>query len=181
MPAGRYLSPEALEALEALEVPLIVDEQRAAYPLEATPRRARGSGATMFVVDGLSALPEAQLAWIAASGPAPLVKDAVARLARARPPLAALMARALPALLAIEPRRAVRERAAQNLAMLRALLSGSPLRLPEVEAGGTLRCGSRRARASKSRRSGCSSEACSSRRAPATTSPTARPGSSSAS
>lgn len=135
VPAGRYLSPEALEALEALEVPLIVDEQRAAYPLEATPRRARGSGATMFVVDGLCALPEAQLAWIAASGPAPVVTDAVARLARARPPLAAPMARALPALLAIEPRRAVRERAAQNLAMLRALLSGSPLRLPEVEAG----------------------------------------------
>lgn len=130
--AGCRLRGEALEALAALEVPLIIDEWWAT-PAGAGARRE--GGAPVFVIGGASALPEAQIAWIAVSGPDALVRDVTARLARARPPIAAPMARALPALLELEPRQAVRERAARNLATLRSALAGSALWLPEVEGG----------------------------------------------
>jgi alanine-synthesizing transaminase len=86
-PTGSYTSDAELQALARLGVPLICDEVFARYDLE--PERAKpvsALGATpalTFCIDGLSksaGLPQHKLSWLALSGPAPLVRDAMRRL-----------------------------------------------------------------------------------------------------
>lgn len=89
-PTGSYLGREELEALLDLDVPLVVDEVFASYPLETDAkldRRVRtvahSTRGLAFSLSGLSkavALPQMKLGWIVAAGDAPRVAEAMARL-----------------------------------------------------------------------------------------------------
>ena len=91
-PTGSLARRDEAEALERLAnergLALIVDGVFGDYPLgdlraDRLPSFAGRAGALTFVLSGLSkviAMPQLKLAWIAASGPEPFVRDAMARL-----------------------------------------------------------------------------------------------------
>ncbi|MGA9630636.1 MAG: pyridoxal phosphate-dependent aminotransferase [Candidatus Acidiferrales bacterium] len=154
-PTGHF--PGAAEAAELNaicakhDLALIVDEVFLDYERKAAGERRRRHGtfvsnaaALTFVLSGLSkiaALPQMKLGWIAASGPAGLVRESMARLeviADTYLSLNAPLQRALPALLAQRDamRRQIKARVETNLAELdaRLALQKSVSRM-EVEGG----------------------------------------------
>jgi alanine-synthesizing transaminase len=156
-PTGSYTSDAELDALARLGVPLISDEVFARYDLEpARPKRLSALGATpalTFCIDGLSksaGLPQWKLSWLAVSGPAEKVREAMRRLswiADTFLSVATPIQEALPSILERSAafREPFLERLAKNLSTLRAALAGSAasvlacqggwyaaLRMPEV-------------------------------------------------
>ncbi len=134
-PTGSLARRDEAHALERLAnergLALIVDEVFGDYPLgelraDRLPSFAGRSEALTFVLSGLSkvlALPQLKLAWIAASGPEPVLRDALARLevlADTYLSVGTPVQLALPELLAArgEVQRAVRERTRENLGAL---------------------------------------------------------------
>jgi alanine-synthesizing transaminase len=90
-PTGAFLKRQELDALLSLcaerGIALVSDEVFADYALRDDPRRvasvARDGPALAFSLGGLSkscGLPQLKLAWTAVTGPAGLVRDALARL-----------------------------------------------------------------------------------------------------
>ena len=139
-PTGSLVRRDEAIALERLAhergVALVVDEVFGDYPLaelraDRLTSFAGRAGALTFVLSGLSkvlALPQLKLGWIATSGPAPLVREAIARLeviADTYLSVATPVQLALPELLAARPeiQRAIRERTRTNLDALDAALS----------------------------------------------------------
>jgi alanine-synthesizing transaminase len=154
-PTGSYVSGGERKALVELcarsGCALIVDEVFYGFPVEcAAVDRASffgERGTLTFVLDGLSkrlGLPQMKLGWIAASGPAAALEEAMGRLeiiADAYLSAGAPIQNALPALLASSADFAARTqmRIARNQAALRSLLEGpdSPHRVLRCEGGWT--------------------------------------------
>jgi alanine-synthesizing transaminase len=115
-PTGHFVSRKQADQLQSIcaarNLALIVDEVFLDYRLGAPPTSAAqgtfaaSDRALTFVLSGLSkiaALPQMKIGWIAASGPAALVRDAIARLeiiSDTYLSLSAPLQHALPALLA---------------------------------------------------------------------------------
>jgi aspartate/methionine/tyrosine aminotransferase len=140
---GGYLSPEIVEAIAALGLPLIVDEALYSHPLEPPAARAHvASTETLtFAIDGLAtraALPQLALAWMTVCGPASAVNQALSLL---RATLAASASTpvqlALGAILASADatRAVIHDRCTANLSTLGALTSGAPVEVPPIAAG----------------------------------------------
>ena len=151
-PTGSYLDEEerrrfvAIAAREGLA--LVVDEVFLDFALEGGGRSFEGEeGALTFVLDGLSkslGLPQVKLGWIAASGPAALLEEALERLeiiADSYLSASAAAMNALPALLGKAPAfsSALGARMSANLSLLRSGLEGpaSPHRVYRCEGGWT--------------------------------------------
>lgn len=144
-PTGSYLDAEDLEALRALDVPIVIDEVFAAYTLEGRARVRELDVADGLVVTlgGLSkhaALPQLKLGWMAFAGePARITKtlDALEHVADAFLSVATPVQLALPALL--ETGEALRARVVarlrENLAALDAAIEGTALSRLRVEGG----------------------------------------------
>jgi aspartate/methionine/tyrosine aminotransferase len=93
-PTGHFIGNDEAEQLNAIcrehDLALIVDEVFLDYERRETSARKKSHGsfafndrALTFVLSGLSkiaALPQMKVGWIAAGGPEPLVRDAMARL-----------------------------------------------------------------------------------------------------
>jgi aspartate/methionine/tyrosine aminotransferase len=154
-PTGHFTGAAEAEELNAIcakhDLALIVDEVFLDYGMKAADARKKRHGtfvsnaaALTFVLSGLSkiaALPQMKLGWIAASGPAGLVRESMARIeviADTYLSLNAPLQRALPALLAqrAEMQRQIMARVEANLVELDARLARqkSVSRL-EVEGG----------------------------------------------
>lgn len=146
-PTGNFVKHGELEQLAALGIPLISDEVFARYPLE-TPRRAAPSALgtpdlLVFALSGLSklaALPQLKLAWITASGPAPLVDEAMARLelvADTYLSASTPVLLALPELLRVcrVSELHIRARIAKNAKFLSQHLAESPITVRPIEGG----------------------------------------------
>ncbi|HEX4074623.1 MAG TPA: pyridoxal phosphate-dependent aminotransferase [Candidatus Acidoferrales bacterium] len=154
-PTGHFTGAAEAEELNAIcakhDLALIVDEVFLDYGMKAAGARKKRHGtfvsnaaALTFVLSGLSkiaALPQMKLGWIAASGPAGLVRESMARIeviADTYLSLNAPLQRALPALLAqrAEMQRQIMARVEANLVELDARLARqkSVSRL-EVEGG----------------------------------------------
>ncbi|MCA9693659.1 MAG: pyridoxal phosphate-dependent aminotransferase [Myxococcales bacterium] len=149
-PTGNYLDDLEIAALDELcqarGLALVVDEVFFAYPLPgAAPRSplAAPRRCLTFALDGLSklaALPQLKLSWIAAAGPAPLVREAMARLELVADTFlspATPVQRALAALLAAaRPLRArISTRLCDNLATLATRCAGASV-TPLATRGG---------------------------------------------
>jgi alanine-synthesizing transaminase len=153
-PTGAYVQAAEREAILGLcerhSLALIVDEVFFGFPLE--PRRGRASflgesRLPCFVLDGLSkrlCLPQAKLGWIAVSGPAPDLAEALSRLdiiADAYLSAGSPVMNALPRLFTLEGtmRKRVLERMGEAMAAYREILEypGSPHRLLRCEGGWT--------------------------------------------
>jgi aspartate/methionine/tyrosine aminotransferase len=157
-PTGSYIRGDERKALVELcarsGCALIADEVFYGFPVEA---RADGDvgrssfvgeeGALTFVLDGLSkrlGMPQMKLGWIAASGPAPELREAKGRLeiiADTYLSAGTPIMNALPALLdtAEDFARRACARLERNLATLRAMLEGpaSPHRVLRCQGGWT--------------------------------------------
>lgn len=132
---GARLTPDELDALGALELPLILDERFARYPLEGGEvHRTSSTDTLQLAIDAPAA---AGIAWITVTGPDAEVREALARLDAigaafgAPPPDAALAAYRESARLDAS----LASRARQSLAALRQVLAGSAVELPRVDAG----------------------------------------------
>jgi alanine-synthesizing transaminase len=151
-PTGNYLHPHELPFLDALLAPrqiaLLTDEVFFDYPLRPTPRPSPALTplATLaFTISGLSkvaALPQLKLAWWLATGPAPLVHQAIARLeliADTYLSVATPVQLALPRLLAAAPaiQAQISARTRHNLATLRAACRDTALTVLDLDAGWT--------------------------------------------
>ena len=151
-PTGNYLHPHELPFLDALLAPrqiaLLTDEVFFDYPLRPTPRPSPALTplATLaFTISGLSkvaALPQLKLAWWHATGPAPLVHQAIARLeliADTYLSVATPVQLALPRLLAAAPaiQAQISARTRHNLATLRAACRDTALTVLDLDAGWT--------------------------------------------
>ena len=143
LPTGRYPTRDELEALGALELPLIVDERAHACAIAAPDTRARAAvieETLVLAIDGLEArgLP-VELGWIAIGGPEHLAREAGARLARLAAPThgaRGLLARALPALLAVRgPYATLIAHVQSGLRALRSACDGTRVLAPTVEGG----------------------------------------------
>lgn len=146
-PTGSFTSRAELEALGRLGLPLVSDEVFAQYAFDpgSLARRSalHATEALTFCIDGLSksaGLPQLKLSWIAASGPASLVRDAFERLAWLADTylsVATPVQRALPALLERAPafRAPLLERLRGNRARLAACLAGSAASILHAEGG----------------------------------------------
>jgi aspartate/methionine/tyrosine aminotransferase len=156
-PTGAVLEDDELAALCALAtrhgVAVVVDEVFAAYPANDAPapgrvtcaaRAAAAHEALVFSLGGLSkscALPQLKLGWIAAGGPAPLRRAALARLelvADAYLSLATPVQLALPVLLEIGARARARVLArvrASRAAIAAALAPDDAISLAPARAG----------------------------------------------
>jgi alanine-synthesizing transaminase len=154
-PTGHFVGAHEAEKLNAIcgkhDLALIVDEVFLDYELKATNARKKWHGtfasnaaALTFVLSGLSkiaALPQMKLGWIAASGPAALVGQSMARLeviADTYLSLNAPLQRALPALLGQRDaiQKQIMARVEANLAELDAQLARQkPVSRLEVEGG----------------------------------------------
>jgi len=151
-PTGAYVKDDERDALEALAalhgLAVVSDEVFSDFPLRDDPRRvrslARDGPALTFTLGGLSkscGLPQLKLAWIAVTGPAPLVEDALARLevvADTYLSVSTPVQRSAAALLARqeELRAPIAARVRANLDALRAALGpASPATLVEPEGG----------------------------------------------
>lgn len=146
-PTGSYLKRDELSGLLELGLPLLSDEVFAEYPLVDDPRRARSvleaTEGLVFAFDGLSklaALPQLKLAWMAAGGSEPLVREALARLEIILDTFLSPntpVQRALPALLASRgvAVEAIQRRLRANLARLETVTRGSALTPLRTEGG----------------------------------------------
>ncbi len=152
-PTGSYITVEDFDRLASLaahnQQALIVDEVFADYPLSPAPTAlaavaGRSSPALVFSLGGLSkscGLPHLKLGWIVVTGPAPLVKDALARLeliADTYLSMATPVQLALPGLLqaGARIRKQIAERVRRNRDTLtRTLGPQSPCTLLPAEAG----------------------------------------------
>ncbi len=155
-PTGSLARRDEAEALERLAnergFALVVDEVFGDYPLgdlppDRLPSFVGRREALTFVLSGLSkvlALPQLKLAWIAASGPEPVVRDALARLevlADTYLSVGTPVQLALPELLAARPevQRVLRDRTLANLraldAEIAALGASSVVRRLPADAG----------------------------------------------
>jgi alanine-synthesizing transaminase len=146
-PTGSYVKRAELAALAALGLPLIVDEVFSRFTLgddrELVQSALGASSALTFCIDGLSksaGLPQLKLSWIAASGPEPLVTEALQRLewlADTYLSASTPAQRALPALLEAASgfRDGLCARLRQNHASLCARLDGSAASVLRLEGG----------------------------------------------
>jgi alanine-synthesizing transaminase len=140
-PSGAYVERDQLARLDALGVPLIVDEVFARYPASDAPAPARVScaaaearAALTFSLGGLSkscGLPQLKLGWIHAGGPADVRADALARLellADAYLSVSAPVMLAAPRLLELGAvvRAQIAARVRQNRAALASALAAHP-------------------------------------------------------
>jgi alanine-synthesizing transaminase len=149
-PTGSFVKPAEMEILDSIcqerELALVADEVFLDYAHDdvARPSFAGARQALTFTLSGISkicALPQMKLAWIVASGPPDLVREALARLeviADTYLSVSTPVQLALPQLLAwrgsIE--RQVKERVAANLAELdRQLATQELVRRLEIEGG----------------------------------------------
>lgn len=155
-PTGTFLRRDDAEAIEALaerhNLALIVDEVfgdygHAAAPPDRLPSFVGRDRALTFVLSGLSkvaALPQVKLGWIAASGPEPLLRDAMDRLEviadtylSVSTPAQLALGETLSARAPIQ--RAILGRVTSNLAALDAILAAAgdltPIRRLPVEGG----------------------------------------------
>ncbi len=150
-PTGSYLTKRELAAIERLcadrNLPLIVDEVFADYPLHPGPSRVASAvgerECLTFVLSGLSkiaALPQLKLAWMLACGPDELVRPALARLAviadtylNVATPTQLALDRILQSSEAMQAQ--IRGRLVSNLETLDAAVADSPLSRLGVEAG----------------------------------------------
>lgn len=146
-PTGSFLKRAELDALAALDLPVVSDEVFATYALREDATRARtvldGGCPLAFALGGLSklaVLPQMKLAWIAVTGEAARVEAALARLevvADAFLSVGAPVQHALPRLLASRAAAegAVVARTRENLAALRASCAGQAVSVLDVEGG----------------------------------------------
>jgi aspartate/methionine/tyrosine aminotransferase len=152
-PTGSFITAEDFDRLAALaaknEQALIVDEVFADFPISPAPNAVhacagRTSAGLVFSLGGLSkscGLPHLKLGWIAVTGPAPLVKGALARLeliADTYLSVGTPVQLALPGLLqaGASIRRQIAERVRRNRQTLAAALGAqSPCTLLPAEAG----------------------------------------------
>jgi alanine-synthesizing transaminase len=154
-PTGNFIKADEAEQLQTIcrerNLALVVDEVFLDYEMRAGKSAQKRHGtfvssnqALTFVLSGLSkiaALPQMKVAWIAASGPDALVRDAMARLeviSDTYLSLSAPLQHALPALLGQREKtqQQLRDRIGINFAELDKLLAGQKLvsRL-EIEGG----------------------------------------------
>ena len=148
-PTGSYVSGDDAQKLQSLcaaqNLALIADEVFLDFSLTG-PRRsfAWGGEALTFALSGLSkvaGLPQMKVAWLAASGPGALVRDAFLRLeliADTYLSMNAPIQHALPALLATAAgfREQLMQRVRENLALLdRELARASAVTRLELEGG----------------------------------------------
>lgn len=145
-PTGQRLKRAELAALEAIGLPLIVDEVFAPYALRPAPDAISALQATTvptFVLGGLSklaGLPQLKAGWILLAGPDAAVDEALARLeliADTWLSIGAPVQCALPALLgaARSTTAAIGERLRHNLASLEAIARDTPITVLHVEGG----------------------------------------------
>lgn len=150
-PTGSYVEPEAARRIvgrcAGREVALIADEVFFDYPLATSPDTASFGATTealTFTLGGLSksiGLPQLKLAWIAVSGPAESVREAVRRLAFVSDTylsVATPVQIALPDLLAegSRIREAILKRCRENLKILRDATAALPALSLVVPHGG---------------------------------------------
>jgi alanine-synthesizing transaminase len=154
-PTGNFIGASEANQLQAmcaqLNLALVVDEVFLDYEMRGAKSHRElqgsfvsGSQALTFVLSGLSkiiGLPQMKVGWIAASGPEPLVSDAIARLeiiSDTYLSLSAPLQHAIPALLGLreEIQEQIRARIKANLVQLDERLAGQKLvsRL-EIEGG----------------------------------------------
>lgn len=146
-PTGSYLKRAELDALAGLGLPLISDEVFAPYPFAMDPERARGAlevdSTLAFSLHGLSklaGLPQLKLAWMCIAGPEAAASEACARLeliADSYLSASTPVQLALPEILESHGpfTRAIGERTARNLALLRAQVHGTAIDALHVEGG----------------------------------------------
>lgn len=148
-PTGSYLGEDELDAMLDMGLPIVSDEVFARYPLGGAipPGRVESvvgaDRGLVFALSGLSklaALPQMKLGWIAASGEAARVREAMARLELvldAYLSVATPVQHALPALLAARSRTtdAIAARTKRNLAVLRDAANGSAATVLDAEGG----------------------------------------------
>ncbi len=150
-PTGSFLdargAEDLREACRGAGAALIVDEVFLDYPLsrpDPPPTLAAETDVLTFALGGLSksvGLPQLKLSWIVASGPAPVVEEALSRLeflADNYLSVATPVQLALPLLLSAGAavRRAIRERCLANLGVLSRAVSAVPaLAAPPPEGG----------------------------------------------
>jgi aspartate/methionine/tyrosine aminotransferase len=149
-PTGSYVSPEELVRLNGLcrqeNLALIVDEVFLDFAFSGPARKTfvANSEALTFTLSGLSkisALPQMKIAWLAVTGPAPLVRSALDRLeiiADTYLSLGASVQAVLPTLLAQRNslRKQLLDRIRENHAYLESLLHANPsAELLHAEAG----------------------------------------------
>jgi aspartate/methionine/tyrosine aminotransferase len=146
-PTGSYTRQDELAQLQGLGLPLISDEVFAHYAHRPDPRRLSSvlgaSDALTFCIDGLSksaGLPQLKLSWIAASGPANAVSEALERLAWISDTYLSVgtpVQRALPRLLECAPRfrAGLLERLLQNRSTLERCLAGGAASVLDCEGG----------------------------------------------
>jgi alanine-synthesizing transaminase len=149
-PTGSYIKDEELvrfnELCQERKLALIVDEVFLDYALDGTRRKSfvANRHALTFTLSGLSkiaALPQMKVAWVATTGPDPLVREALGRLeviADTYLSLSSPTQWALEGLL--EQRRSLRpqlmKRIEQNWAMTKAAVGDSPCcKLLDTEGG----------------------------------------------
>jgi alanine-synthesizing transaminase len=138
-PTGSYLGKDELEAMLDLDLPIVSDEVFARYPLTGAvpPDRIEtvlvARRGLVFSLSGLSkraGLPQMKLGWIAAGGDALHAQAAIARLEivlDAYLSVGAPVQHALASLLGTGDvtARAIRERIARNLAVVREVIAAS--------------------------------------------------------
>jgi len=143
-PTGHYLLESERAKLEALGLPLIVDEVFAPFPLRArVPEKRAESSVLTFALDGLSkraGLPQLKLAWTALHGPEAARRQARERLELISDTFLSVgtpVQEALPDLLGLAPTIAGRigARCGENLASLEQILRDSPVSVLRAEAG----------------------------------------------
>ena len=146
-PTGSYTSRRELAELAELGLPLVSDEVFARYELEPNKDRLEtaldASEVLTFCIDGLSksaGLPQLKLSWLAASGPAHAVGEAMQRLAWMADTylsVATPVQQALPLLLEQAPafRAHLLARLRGNLKSLRGCLAGSAGSVLRTEGG----------------------------------------------
>jgi len=147
-PTGSYLDADDLRALDATNVPIVVDEVFHTYPLEGGAATARETAFSMerprVVVGGLSklaGLPQMKAGWILVGGDEAFAQPLLQRLevvADAYLSVSTPAQLALPHWLARREHTAsaIRTRTRTNLETLRALIpEGSAITVPKVEGG----------------------------------------------
>ena len=151
-PTGNFVSAAERAALQTLcaerGLALIVDEVFLDYALSATPPRSFATGDSQcltFVLSGLSkvcALPQMKASWIAATGPVPMLRDALCRLEVIADTFLSMNApiqSALPTWLAQrgDIQRQIHQRVTANLTTLDARLRGSSAQRLTMQGGWT--------------------------------------------
>jgi len=151
-PTGNFVSAAERAALQSLcakrDLALIVDEVFLDYALNPAPQHsfaAADSPCLTFVLSGLSkvcALPQMKVSWIVATGPEPLVREALARLEIIADTFLSMNApiqSALPAWLAVREgmQSQIRARITANLATLDTHLRGTASQRLALQGGWT--------------------------------------------